>query len=40
MIQHKHNVGVFLALDETDCRDDDEDGGLKQFLDRFDLRKE
>ncbi|KAG9318172.1 hypothetical protein JVU11DRAFT_249 [Chiua virens] len=37
MIQQKHNVGV-LALDQIDCGNDD-DEGLKQFMDRFDLSK-
>ena len=38
MIQQKHNIGVFLTLDETG-HGNDEDGGLKQFIDRFDLSK-
>lgn len=40
MIQHKHDVGVLPASDETDFPNDDDDVGLKRFLDRFDLRKE
>ncbi|KAF8431767.1 hypothetical protein L210DRAFT_866921 [Boletus edulis BED1] len=39
MMQQKHNVGV-LALDEIDHGNDDEDEGLKQFMDRFDLGKD
>lgn len=38
MIQQKHNVGVLLTLnDDTDDGNDEEDHGLKQFMDRFDL---
>lgn len=39
MIQQKHNIGALVALDETDCGNGDEDEGLKQFLDRFDLSR-
>lgn len=39
MIQQKQNVGVLLTLDETGHGNDDEDEGLKQFMDRFDLSK-
>jgi hypothetical protein len=38
MIQQKHNVGM-LTLGEIGHGNDDEDEGLKQFMDRFDLSK-
>lgn len=39
MIQHKHGVGVPFAF-EPGGGNVDEDKGLKQFLDRFDLGKQ
>lgn len=39
MIQQKHDVGAILSLDEIDHGRDDDDEGLKQFMDRFDLSK-
>lgn len=41
MIQQKHNVGVLLTLDETGHgnENEEENEGLKQFMDRFDLGK-